>query len=118
MQKLPLPNLHDAAIENFTYVPDSARLIISVSKYAINNEPAVNIELVFSGIKNAKEVIHFDQCIQNILRKERRYNVGFRIDNLNHCDLLPSEEGLCFALNIDHLSSLRINCKKVSVREI
>ncbi|MBF9220652.1 hypothetical protein [Hymenobacter ruricola] len=118
MRKLPLPNLHDAAIEKFTYVPDAARLIVSISKYAIDDQLAFNIELIFSGIRNAKKVVRFDQCIQRILQKEQRSNLSFRIDSLTYCDLLPGEDGLCFVLDIDHLGSLRINCKKMFVREI
>ncbi|MBJ6109364.1 hypothetical protein JAO73_10090 [Hymenobacter sp. BT523] len=118
MKKVILPTLHDAWVNDFSFVRDTARLVVCLTKGAIDSKPEIHYKLIFSGIMNAETVWRMDQRIRKILQKERRSNLNYRIDNFNDCDLLPSETGLAFCLEIDHLEALRINCRKLSIQEV
>ncbi|MBF9140055.1 hypothetical protein [Hymenobacter properus] len=117
MKKQPLPNLHDATVEEFAFVHHAARLIISVSRYAIDKQPTMRFQLIFSGIINGEEVALFDQRIRSVLQKEKRSKLEYRIDDLSYSTSLPDEEAISFALGIDHLGCLLIICRKLSIHE-
>ncbi|RPD44670.1 hypothetical protein DNI29_21310 [Hymenobacter sediminis] len=113
------PSLHDAVVSQFAFDFVRGRLEAVIWRKEEDNS-IVWWQLMISGVSNKNDVQLAYITINNILAKEKRAELGFRINEFS-CKKQPDsgrQSVYLVELFIDYLEPMRIECAKCTLRTL